>query len=372
MKKILTIGGATQDMFAHFESTDIELLEKANNRLFLLFEEGTKVEIDQLNYASGGGATNSAVGLKQLGYEVATVCKVATDNAGDYVLKDLHKFGIDTSMTVTTNAGTTGVSFIIPAPSGNRVIFVHRGVNGTLTEQEIPLKKLHTYDGLYITSLAGATATLLPLIVQHAQKNRTTKKPLIANNPGKGQLTGDIGALENALKNIDIFILNAHEARVLLETLSAASKECTKRLLALKPYHESAPCPDLLKNLVTLQEKCLDIRHFFKEILRHGPKIVVVTNGAEGVYAATQKKIYFHKALPIEVVNSVGAGDSFGSCFFGSLLDGRAIEEALAFGTITSSSVLSTPTAKKGFLSFEELEQRKKKLPANYLQAFDW
>ena len=42
-----------------------------------------------------------------------------------------------------------------------------------------------------------------------------------------------------------------------------------------------------------------------------GPKTVVITNGSNGVYVATEKEIIFHPSIKTKVVDTVGAGDSW-------------------------------------------------------------
>ena len=94
--KILTLGGATQDIFIQQENAQtIELTYQDSKNTFLLLQEGSKIEIDSLHYASGGGATNSAVAFKRLGLDVATFFKVGNDAQGSMLLQELKDEEID-------------------------------------------------------------------------------------------------------------------------------------------------------------------------------------------------------------------------------------------------------------------------------------
>jgi sugar/nucleoside kinase (ribokinase family) len=101
---------------------------------------------------------------------------------------------------------------------------------------------------------------------------------------------------------------------------------------------------------------CFSLRQFFHEVLKLGPSKVVVTHGSEGVYIGTPSSFYFHAALPVEnIVNTLGAGDAFGSSFVAALARGENIENAVRFGLNNSASVIQYHDAKSGLLTLEQL-----------------
>jgi sugar/nucleoside kinase (ribokinase family) len=325
--KILTIGGATWDVFIQYENPELLYLERdGSKKAFLTLEEGKKIEVNQLTYHSGGGATNSAVSFKRLGFEVATFFKVGADEHGKAIVDELAHEGIDTQFIMHALDGDTGTSFIIPSERGDRTVLAYRGVNAQLMVKEIPFSAIKAQDLLYIASLSGASSALLVPIVEYAKQHSV---PVVVN-PGGGQLGAGAPLLQQALKNIDMLIMNAAEAELFMHSLQQS-------------HHTT-----------------FDHKNFFKEILSRGPRIVVVTNGAQGVHAATADGIFFHKSLPVTIVNSVGAGDAFGSTFVASLLKKQPIEQALLCGILNSASVIAHMGAKTGLLSERELMERVK------------
>ena len=56
--------------------------------------------------------------------------------------------------------------------------------------------------------------------------------------------------------------------------------------------------------------------------------MVILTCGVKGSYVFTPEKESFKPTTPIEVVDTVGAGDSFTAAFCATLLKGKSIEEA--------------------------------------------
>ena len=123
--KVLTIGGATQDVFILHKCLETALLETtAGKRSFLLLEEGKKIEVKDIDYHTGGGATNSATALKQLGFDAIPFCKIGSDQQADFIIDDLQARGLSTELLLQSSSTPTSVSFIIPCPSGDRTVLV--------------------------------------------------------------------------------------------------------------------------------------------------------------------------------------------------------------------------------------------------------
>ena len=100
------------------------------------------------------------------------------------------------------------------------------------------------------------------------------------------------------------------------------------------------------------------LKDFFKITLNLGPKIIVVTDGANGVYAATKEKIYHCESLKIKnVVNTLGAGDAFSSTFCANIYKSKSIEEAMKYALINSSYVIQHSDAKTGLQDLKTLEK---------------
>jgi sugar/nucleoside kinase (ribokinase family) len=370
MKKVLTIGGATQDIFLRHQGADcMTILQKDCTKNYMLFESGEKIEVENVLYFTGGGSTNSAVSFKKLGFDTTCFCKIGNDQAGHAVLNDLKKAKVNTSCIARSKKHSTGTSFIINSLKNERTIFAYRGANGFLEKSEIPFDQIKKSDQLYITSLSYNSARLLPDIVEFAHKNKIP----VAINPGISQLARGTKNLLKSLKFIDILILNSFEAEQFMIALVKENRHYGK---AFQGQCEQKFCksekkePRLLDSPFIYENFFFSIRNFFKETLKMGPKIVVITDGASGVYAASKKEIFFQPSQKAEAINTVGAGDSFGSCFVASLLHGHKIEQALKYSNINSASVISSIGAKSGLLTFEQIQKKAKFAKVDSIQKF--
>ncbi|OGB97189.1 hypothetical protein A3F06_02255 [candidate division TM6 bacterium RIFCSPHIGHO2_12_FULL_36_22] len=338
--KVLTIGGATKDLFLHYKYPE-SLLICSDQDNYTKLLAGKKIEIDKVHQALGGGSTNTATSFSRLGFDATTLCKIGQDHAGLYILNQLQQTNISTSSIIIDKTITTAESFILPACNQDSTLLVYRGQNTFLDDKDIPYDQLSQYDQLYISSLSCSAASLIDPIAAAAKKY---KIPL-AVNPGMEQLCEDSQALINALPNIDTFILNACEAQEFLYTLSK-----THTIDKGETIHNG---PQLLQN------RSFNLREYFRLLLsKLNPisPIAIVTNGAEGVYVAHNKTIYFHPSITDKtIISTVGAGDAFGSCFVASRMLGQSIEQAMAQGILNSVSVLQHQGAQEGLLTTEKL-----------------
>ena len=372
MKKVLTIGGATKDVFLDQQGADfMSIFKKESESQYMLFKSGDKIEVKDLLYFSGGGATNSAVSFKKQGFNTSCFCKIGDDEDGKFILNDLKNENINTICIKTTTKIQSGISFIINSIHGERTIFAYRGANGYLEKKDIPSDLIQKSDQIYITSLSYDSAKLLPDIVKLAHKNKIP----VAINPGISQLAKGTHELKECLKYIDILIMNSDEAKSFLIALVSSDdtyKEIFKSSKNINPLlNQNLGKPNLIQLAPLHENYHFNIRKFFKETLKMGPKIVVITDGENGVYVAHKNTIIFHPSIKTKVKDTLGAGDAFGSGFVGSLLTGKSLEQALKRGILNASSVINLTGAKPGLLNKNQLEKMEKKLKQNLIKKFN-
>ncbi len=356
MKKVLTIGGATHDIFIEYEAPQTMHIAGFEDQTFILLEEGKKIEVNTIHDFVGGGATNTAVSFKNLDFDVTTIFKIGDDIAGHTIVESLRNKDIDVSNIITTSDEKTGTSFIIPSKSGDKSALVYRGANLTLEATDIPARTIDQADLVYITSLSkNASHALRPIVMQ-----AHTKQKMVVVNPGGSQISAGAKILCQSLAYINIFILNAQEAKELMHHLTLPNQTFNGAQL----FNSNRSLPNLLK------DDHFSYLDYFQAILSQGPQIAVVTNGEEGVYIATKNMIYFYPSPHIKVISTLGAGDAFGSCFAGMTLHNKPIEQALIAGILNSCSVISHLGTHTGLLSMVELENQLKEADKALLQKF--
>lgn len=312
MNSILVVGGATQDIFLTLP-------------VATLIPDG-KNSATALHSCSGGGGSNAAVSFARQGFVTSLVAMIGNDEAGKMVQAELEKEGVNTSLLKIHDSLPTATSVVLQTPGQQSTIVAYRGATTglqwpsdvspgqargpearsrlascrALRGQLTGTKPFLPYNNLYITSLSNDAARLLPEITSSLRP----QCKLIACNPGESQLRGaGIQYLYESLPHIDVLILNAREASFLRNAL---------------------------------------------DLLAHGPRIIVITDGAHGVHAYTKEETFYQPSLATEVVDTLGAGDAFGSAFVGALINGASVQDALAAGCKNSASVLQHIGGKAG------------------------
>ncbi|MCJ7804174.1 carbohydrate kinase family protein [Patescibacteria group bacterium] len=251
--------------------------------------------------SSGGGGTNTAVGLARLGLKTALVARCGWDFAGKIIRQDIKKEKVFDEFLVQLEDEKTDYSTILIGPDGNRTILVWRG--GTRLEANvIDFKKLNSF-WFYIASLEG-NLDLLQRLVDYAQKNHIK----VAINPGKREIK-EKEKLISLLQKIEVLIVNQEEIK-LLGDLSSLTKT-----------------------------------------------MVAITAGEKGVVLKVPGKGQLEMSgFKVKMVDQTGAGDGFGAGFIGGLAKGLEIEKALKLGIANGASVVAKIGAKEGLIRQTEVD----------------
>ncbi len=306
MYDIISIGAATKDVY--LISKDFKLIKsrKFSTGVGECFAYGTKLELGDVYFDIGGGATNSTFTFANLGLKAGCCSRVGKDIFGLEILHLLADKGID-SLIVTDRQKKTAYSTILVMPNGDRTILVYRGASANFSDKDINWSKLKT-KWIYLSSIAGSTS-LLSRLFNYIKANKIK----ISWNPGGEELKLGKVQLARYMKDAYVFNINKEEA-------------------------------------VKLTGK-KEIKDIFKEINKLSPGYNIVTDGANGAYVSDGILIYHAPALATKVINTTGAGDAFGAGFCTGMILKNDWDYALRLAILNSHGVLQKMGAKNGLLT---------------------
>jgi len=296
---IITIGGAVVDAFV-----ETNILKKKEQ---LSYPAGEKILMEELDFHTGGGATNTAVAFSKLGLKVGCISKLGKDNNANRILNELKKSNV--KFLGSIGKKPTGFSVILIDRNNNRTILQEKGASANLSFKELDLRKLNT-KWFYFSSSVGKTLRTQKKLAKWASK----RKIKITYNPSSYLTKEGIRKIKRILKYTDVLILNKEEA-----------------------------------------EDLVGKKDMFAKIHKLGIKIVCITDGKNGSKASDGEKVYSVKPKKIKVKERTGAGDAFASGFIAGLIKKKSIEDALKIGTINAESVITKRGAKNGLLSWREI-----------------
>lgn len=347
-KKIFTIGGATFDIFikAHDQSI-IQIKDQITCKNFLCLEYGGKVKIDEVHETFGGGATNTAVAFRRMGFDAYFVGMVG-DEYGDRVLENLKNEGVNIDYAKRTDRDKTAFSTILNTFEGDRTVLAYSGANMYFDADDLPLKELESADWIFLNHLTVPKSRIPNDVLQVLKKNQNIK---LAWNPGQEQFTDGVKKWAEFLEHTEILFLNKEEASQFTRIpfkLAGVKTDDPKR----HEHHTKSFLPPYAD----------DVSDIMLELFKYGVKTVVITDGRNGAQAYDGKRLYFCPVITHKKVDTLGAGDAFSSGFTSARILGEDLKTALKYGTLNANSVISFFGAQAGLLTKKEFEKRLKGL----------
>jgi sugar/nucleoside kinase (ribokinase family) len=257
----------------------------------------------------GGSAAITAHNLAALGNTTGFITTAAGDHFGSLCQMELRRAGVDLSHCIPVERTQTGVTVLIQNQKFRRML-TYAGATFHLDYRHLDLDYLADSRHFHMSSyyLQRALTEQIPQLFCTLKRAGLT----ISLDPNDDPTCRwDRGILE-ALRFVDVLMPNEREACQL-----AREPELNRAIAALT-------------QLVPL---------------------LIVKRGARGVSAHTGTQSWNVPARPVQVVDAVGAGDSFNAGFLHAWTSGWPVEQALAYGNLTGAW---STTASGGTSAFRE------------------
>ncbi len=242
--------------------------------------------------APGGKGANQALAARRAGAAVRIVGAVGGDGFAESALSLLRADALDLAL-VRAVAAPTGVALILVDSVGENVIVVVPGANGGVSEEQAEGLAFLPGDVLLL-QLEVPT----PAIRAAARRARAAGARVLLNfAPFR------VEALD-LLDAVTHLVVNETECALIAEALGVSGRD------------------------LGLQARDLSKRY---------GATVVVTLGREGVLAVEQERELRAAALPVDPIDTVGAGDTFCGFLAAALAEGQPLEAALVLASAAGS-----------------------------------
>ncbi len=269
-----------------------------------------------IDVQAGGNAANTIAALAKIGIPCGFVGVVANDAYGKLLISEFRRYKVDTSQIIVRKSQdiltSSGQVETYVDKKGRRALFVKPGVNSTLTEKEIDLDYLKIASVVHLTSFVDETQ----LAIQKRIVGKIHQNVNISFSPGSLYVTRGLKELLPIIQKTTILFL--------------ARKEIYH--LTGKNYKQAA-----------------------KQLLKFGPKIIVVTLAEKGCYVATNVKAFLMPARKVRVVDTTGAGDAFVAGFLYGMLNNIELERCAQIGNTLASFSVQKIGARAGLPNRKEL-----------------
>lgn len=237
----------------------------------------------------GGKGSNQAVGVARLGAEAHLAGIIGDDRLGEIAIDLYDREGVGASFLQRTTEMATGVGFIILNHDGENGIILDMGANELMDSAFVDQVEAQIARSDVVMSVleipVAAAARAMELGAKHSVRTILNPAPATALDA-------------NVLRNVDYLTPNETELRI---------------LLGLAP-DDPADTVDLARRL----RAC-------------GVGNLIVTMGEKGALILTEDGMETVDGVPVEVVDTTGAGDAFNAGLAVALAEGKSLSAAVHF-----------------------------------------
>ncbi|MBT2566280.1 sugar kinase [Arthrobacter sp. ISL-85] len=288
-----------------------------------------------LGIGVGGAESNFAIALSRLGVAVTWSGRVGNDSLGELILRELRAEGIKVHGIVDPQA-PTGLMIKERRTSEQLKVWYYRSgsAGSCLQPHDVPEEQIREARLLHLTGITPALSASAAEAVDHAiviAQDAGTMVSLDLNYRAALWSQEEAGELyRKLLPQVDFVFAGDEEAMIALG-------------LDQTQPHQS-----------------LELAH---QLAVLGPRHAIVKLGPLGAVAVADSDQLVQAAVPVNVVDTVGAGDAFVAGYIAEFLAGENLEQRMRTAVRTGAFACQVPGDWEGMPRRSELELLESKDP---------
>jgi sugar/nucleoside kinase (ribokinase family) len=269
--------------------------------------------IDDYSLEMGGSCSIFACQTSKLSLRTVIVGKVGYDPFGQVIYKTLGSSGVITEYVIKDHTQKTGITTILNTGK-DRAMLTYNGTIDAVEREDIPDELLKSVRHLHIGSYF-LMKKIQPYYIDIIKKVKKYGTTISLDTNWDPEEKWDDG-IWDIIPYVDIFLPNENEIK------------------AITGKGSLSKAVDRLKDIIP---------------------IIAIKKGKDGAEVHANGKVYYAQAIPVDVLDTVGAGDSFDGGFLYGFLSGMDIGECAQLGCICGSLNTRAAGGTKGQPDLEEL-----------------
>lgn len=289
------------------------------NKINKLPQPGQEQRAEEMTLTMGSSTAIFASNISKLGSSVSFLGKIGDDHYGKYMIDSLESFNVNTDSIITDPGLQTGATVIFILEN-DRMMVTYPGAMEHLAQHDISDHTLRTARHIH-TSTIFFQPTLKQGLTELFSRAKKLGLTTSMDTQWDPEEVWDLD-MENLFPHLDFFMPNESE---LLHLTQA---------------------PSVLEAL---------------DMLSHYKTCVVVKRGAKGAILQHQHNRMSTDALQVpDIVDTVGAGDSFNAGFINAFLNEKSFETCLKEGIRTAAVSITAAGGVNAINSYQQIVEKTK------------
>ena len=298
-----------------------------------IYPEDIGVPLEQVNRFGkylGGSSTNVAVAAARHGRSAAVITRTGDDPFGRFLRSELRRYGVDERWVTAVPELMTPVTFCAIQPPEDFPLYFY-GRQPSAPDWEIDQDDVD-YQAVREARIFWSTVTgMVKPASREAQAAMHQARPRAGRGPG-----------QHTVLDLDY--------RPMFWDSKEQAREQVERLLP----HVTVVVGNSEECSVAVGEGSPDDQA--DRLLEAGVELAVVKRGSGGVMAATAQERVTSPPVPVDTINGLGAGDSFGGALCHGLLAGWPLENVLDFANAAGAHVAARIACSEAMPETAEVE----------------
>lgn len=277
-------------------------------------QQGETILGERFFTSPGGKGANQAVAAARLGAHVRMVGRVGDDAFGPVLLSNMEDEGIDVSGVMRDAESSSGIAVILLETGGNNRIIVIPGANANCDELQVEAAR-HAIDGADAVMLQNEISIEISIA---AARYARDKGVTVVWDPAPAEALPD-----KVYKLANVLTPNQVEAEMMTGVVVTSPEDASRAAEAL---------------------------------LNRGVEATVVKLGGLGAYYSSAAGAGLIHPYPVEVVDTVAAGDAFGAGLTIALAEGKPLADAVRFGAAAGALAVTKQGAQYAMPTRQQLD----------------
>jgi len=302
-------------------------------------------EITGFSAFVGGCPANISVGTRRLGLKSALLTGVGPDPVGDFIIHFLKKEGVDTTWAATKEGRRSSAVILgIEPPDKFPLVYYRDNCADIALDmgdiRKVPLEKFKTIliSGTGLSQEPSRSATIYAAETAHENEVKVVLDIDFRADQWPGLQEFGV-TVRPVLPYVDIVIGTSEEVK------AAAYMGMGAARVSHSQVNESKVDADLDESVA--------------RILARGPEVLLLKTGAEGcmIHYGDGSKPERAAGYPVEIVNTLGAGDAFASGLLYGFIQGWSWHKSARLGNACGAILVTRHGCANFMPTFKEVEE---------------